>query len=171
MAKTKAKQDQAPDRRPITDLQAERLSALTDLSVKDLAGLSVAELSEKFKFRIDPALLCLRRICGRVVKKDPAHGVEYPVPFATVHRHSRHRHLWPILCLRAVLGSGLDFAVAPRAYLFPRHLHQAKDPGHIGRAAAGTPDHPPAATTAGPTSFPAKRGRHGATAGRGVGRA
>lgn len=85
MATTEAKQNLAPDRQPITNLQAERLAALTDLSVNELAGLCVAEISEKFKFRIDPALLCFRRICGRVVKKDPATGVEYPVPFATVH--------------------------------------------------------------------------------------
>ena len=74
-----------PDRRPLTQLQANRLSALTDVKAEELSGLSIMDISEKYKFRIDPGLLCLRRICGRVVKTDPVTGNEYPVPFATVH--------------------------------------------------------------------------------------
>ncbi len=77
--------DLPPDRRPITKIQAQRLSALTDVSVEKLRGLNVAEISEKYKFRIDPELLCFRRICGQVVKTDPGTGEQYPVPFATVH--------------------------------------------------------------------------------------
>jgi len=85
MAKNKREQGLAPDRQPITALQAKRLAALTDVKAQELTGLSIAEISEKYKYRIDPGLLCLRRICGQVVKKDPATGEEYPVPFATVH--------------------------------------------------------------------------------------
>lgn len=75
----------APDRRPITQAQAQRLSALTGVSTNEVAGLTVVELAEKLRWRIDPQLFLFRRICGRVVKKDPVTGVEYPVPFATVH--------------------------------------------------------------------------------------
>lgn len=74
-----------PDQRPLTELQGKRLAELTGLSARDLTGLPVAEIQEKFKWQIDPELLLFRRICGQVVKKDPATGVEYPVPFATVH--------------------------------------------------------------------------------------
>ncbi|MFE4106303.1 hypothetical protein [Almyronema epifaneia] len=74
-----------PDRQPLNKLQSQRLAALSELSVKEIAGLSVAEISEKFRWRIDPELLLFRRLCGRVVKQDPDTGAEYPVPFATVH--------------------------------------------------------------------------------------
>lgn len=36
-----------PDRQPISQLQAQRLAALTDLSIEDLAGNSIADISEK----------------------------------------------------------------------------------------------------------------------------
>ena len=74
----------APDERKLTSLQTKRLSAMTGVSAKELTGVTVAELSDRFKWRIDPNLLFFRRICGRVVKKDPNTGIEYPVPFATV---------------------------------------------------------------------------------------
>jgi hypothetical protein len=72
------------DRVKLTALQAERLSAMSDVSVKELAGLSIAEIGDKFRYHLDPMLLTHRRVCGIVVKKDPVTGVEYPVPYATV---------------------------------------------------------------------------------------
>lgn len=66
-------------------MQAQRLARLTGLNAKELAGASVADLSEKLRWQIDPELLLFRRICGRVIKRDPVTGAEYPVPFATVH--------------------------------------------------------------------------------------
>ncbi len=82
-----AKKDQnaTPDRRPITELQAKHLAAISGVTVKEIVGKTIAELSDKFKWRIDPELLFFRRICGQVVKRDPVTGVELPVPFATVH--------------------------------------------------------------------------------------
>jgi hypothetical protein len=74
----------APDRRQLTELQALRLGALSGIEPKELAGVVHADLSEKFKWRIDPELLFMRRVCGQVVKRDPSTGVDYPVPFATV---------------------------------------------------------------------------------------
>lgn len=74
----------APDHRKLTGKQATRLGALADIAHKELAGLTVAEVGEKLKWRVDPELLFFRKICGKVVKKDPVTGVEYPVPFATV---------------------------------------------------------------------------------------
>jgi hypothetical protein len=74
-----------PDRVKLTPLQAQRLAGVAGLSAKELTGLTTAEIADKFKFRIDPQILFFRRVCGRVVKKDPVTGVEYPVPFATVH--------------------------------------------------------------------------------------
>lgn len=78
-------QDMTPDSRPIAQIQADRLAAISGLDAKELVGSSVLEITEKFRWRIAPELLLFRRICGRVVKKDPVTGVAYPVPFATVH--------------------------------------------------------------------------------------
>lgn len=74
-----------PDQIKLTLLQAERLGAMSDVPADELVGLNVAQIGEKFRFRIDPMLLFFRRVCGRVVKKDPVSGIEFPVPYATVH--------------------------------------------------------------------------------------
>jgi len=60
-----------PDQIRLTALQAERLGALSDVSSKELAGLTVAQISDKFRFRIDPLHLSFRKVCGVVVKHDP----------------------------------------------------------------------------------------------------
>lgn len=77
--------DPVPDLRPLTEIQANRLAALTGLNAKNLIGKNVAALRDTLRWQIDLELLLFRRICGRVVKRDPATGEEYPVPFATVH--------------------------------------------------------------------------------------
>jgi hypothetical protein len=76
--------DITPDRRKLNTLQAQRLGEMARIDAKQLVGQTVAELSEKFKWQIDPEHFFFRKVCGQVVKKDPATGVEYPVPFATV---------------------------------------------------------------------------------------
>lgn len=76
---------EAPDRRKLTKTQAKRLAELSGLDAKDLAGQTVATILEKHRWIIDPPLVLFRKICGQVVRKDPVTGVEYPVPFATVH--------------------------------------------------------------------------------------
>ncbi len=76
---------EAPDQAPLTKSQASRLSSLTGIAASEFAGLSVSEISTRFRWQIDPEWLFFRRICGKVVKKDPATGVEYSVPFATVY--------------------------------------------------------------------------------------
>ncbi len=79
------KQNISPDKIKITAMQAERLGALNNISAKELVGLTVVELSDKFRFQIDPMSLFFRKVCGKVVKKDPVSGIEYPVPYATVY--------------------------------------------------------------------------------------
>ena len=74
-----------PDAVPLTKRQSERLALLSGLEAGKLHKLPVAELAKKFRWEIDPELLLFRRICGQVVKTDPATGIEYPVPHATVH--------------------------------------------------------------------------------------
>jgi hypothetical protein len=74
-----------PDQLPLTKSQAKRLSGLTGINAKEFVGHSVSELAATHRFLIDPELFLFRRICGKVVKKDPVTGVEYPVPFANVY--------------------------------------------------------------------------------------
>ncbi len=85
MAERKRRPSTNPDQVPLTKLQAERLSAMTGASVKELAGVRPAELSDEIKWSIDPLHWLYRRVCGRVVKHDPITGNDYPVPNATVH--------------------------------------------------------------------------------------
>ena len=80
----KADREPNPDLRPLNGLQAQRLAAITGLNAKELAGQTVAQLSDKLRWRVDPELFFFRKVCGQVVKKDPVSGIEYPVPFATV---------------------------------------------------------------------------------------
>lgn len=76
---------QTPDRKPLTASQAKRLAAVTNLNSIELTGLSVAEISDKYRWQIDPNLLLFRRICGQVVRWDTVTGQSQPVPNATVH--------------------------------------------------------------------------------------
>ena len=72
--KKAAAPEPAPDQRPLTKLQAERLSAMSGISARELAGATVAQISEKYRWTIDWELLLFRRVCGKVVKRDPVTG-------------------------------------------------------------------------------------------------
>lgn len=74
-----------PDSVRLTERQVVRLSAMTGIDAADLGKQTIAGIAEKFRWSIDPELLLFRRVCGQVVKKDPVSGIDYPVPFATVH--------------------------------------------------------------------------------------
>ncbi len=84
-AQPQSRTDLAPDKVPLTESQATRLSALTGIDASRLKGFSVAEISSEFRWQIDPNLFLFTRVCGKVVKQDPATGVQYPVPFANVY--------------------------------------------------------------------------------------
>jgi hypothetical protein len=73
---TRKEQTDKPDEMPLTQLQAERLSAMTRLPVKELVGVRPADLADRVKWHIDPHLWGYRRVCGRVVKRDPVTGVD-----------------------------------------------------------------------------------------------
>ena len=73
-----------PDKVALTSIQMQRLSGLTGVSAAELKG-SVADLAQRFQWRIDPRWFLFERVCGQVVRTDPATGMSLPVPFATVH--------------------------------------------------------------------------------------
>ncbi len=73
-----------PDERPLVPLQAARLSALTGLPASEFENHAPAALAERLRWVIDPELWLFRRVCGQVVKTDPATGADLPVANATV---------------------------------------------------------------------------------------
>jgi hypothetical protein len=80
-----SRRSEPPDELPLNRIQAERLSQMTGASIKDLIGTRPIDLSNEIKWAIDPLHWFYRRVCGRVVKKDPVTGAQYGVPHATVH--------------------------------------------------------------------------------------
>jgi hypothetical protein len=74
-----------PDAVPLTPSQLTRLSQVADINVEEIRGASVRDLTDKLKWKINPALFFMQQVCGKVVKTDPVTGLDLPVPFATVH--------------------------------------------------------------------------------------
>ncbi len=118
MAKTGASESRPPDESPLTERQAAYLARLANLDAKQLKGLSIAKAHDLVRWRVDPALLFFRRICGKVVKLNPATGEYEPVPNATVHVEDtdcsflgffpvENPYFWffPIRCRREVLAT------------------------------------------------------------------
>jgi hypothetical protein len=81
----KSRTQLAPDKTPLTESQATILGSLTGIDASKLQGHSIAEISTEYRWQIDPNLLLFVRVCGQVVKQDPATGGFDPVPFATVY--------------------------------------------------------------------------------------
>jgi hypothetical protein len=73
-----------PDKRPVGALQAARLSGLTGIPASEFEGHAIPKLAERLRWVVDPDLWLFRRVCGQVVKTDPATGAQFPVPHATV---------------------------------------------------------------------------------------
>jgi hypothetical protein len=122
-----------PDKVKLTKISAARLSALTGVEADALAGRTVAELRDKFEWRIDPELLLFRRICGRVVKHDPVSGDDWGVPGATVHVYDTDFNLfgyfpidwpygwyWPYFWRREEIGHAVTDACGRFCVWIPR---------------------------------------------------
>ena len=109
----KIKKMTPPDTVRLTERQAKRLSALSGVDARELGELTIASISEKYRWTIDPELLLFRRVCGQVVKKDPVSGIDYPVPFATVHVEDTDCSFLGFFPLEN-----------PWAWLFPIHCHR-----------------------------------------------
>jgi hypothetical protein len=74
-----------PDQRPISRAQADYLAEIAEVPAEKLVGRPIAELADVLRWKIDPELLLFRRVCGRVVRRDPGTGIIQGVPNATVH--------------------------------------------------------------------------------------
>jgi len=83
--KPKQAESLPPDQMPLTKKQAMRLSAVSGVAVKELAGFTVAELSERLRWPRRFRAAALPPHLRRVVKRDPVTGVLHPVPLPTVH--------------------------------------------------------------------------------------
>src|SRR5262245_60562946 len=75
----------APDQVVLNRIQVSRLAKLTGLPAAELSDRSIASLSERYRWTVNPIWFLFERVCGRVVKVDPGTGVKYPVPGATVN--------------------------------------------------------------------------------------
>ena len=119
--------------RPLTERQVLHLSALTGKATEALLGLSIAEIQQKFRFEFDLSILLFRRVCGKVVKTDPATGEEYPLPFATVHVEGSDCNLlaysppegqwlwfYPLSCQREQVASTVTDQCGNFCVLIPR---------------------------------------------------
>jgi hypothetical protein len=80
----KTKEISNPGERELNRLQVERFASLTDLPTDEIAGASIATLTERLEWRVDPWWFLFVRVCGQVVKVDPVTGLKYPVAGATV---------------------------------------------------------------------------------------
>ena len=122
----KSRTQLAPDKAPLTESQATILGSLTGIDASKLKGLSVSEIATQYQWQIDPNFLLFVRVCGQVVKLDPATGNYEPVPFATVYAEETTCSLlgyfpigppwawfFPFLCAGAVSG-GIQHALARR---------------------------------------------------------
>ncbi len=74
-----------PDQRELGGIQAKRLADISGLPAEKLKGRKIVDLVDELRWRIDPHLFLFRRVCGRVVKRNPATGELEGVPNATVH--------------------------------------------------------------------------------------
>jgi len=117
-AQRETRDELSPELIPLTKLQAERLSAITGESLKELYDQRPIDLMERLKWRIDPQLWRYQRVCGRVVKRDPVSGTLYGVPNATVlvedtdcsfvfyaPKASKFTWLYPFRCRREVIAT------------------------------------------------------------------
>lgn len=117
MAKAESREQFNPEARKLTKIQTDWLASQGGVSKADLKGATLGDLRDRLRFVIDPELFLFRRVCGRVVKRDPATGEEWGVPNATVHvedtdysflgffpSSSEHFWLWPLLGHREEVG-------------------------------------------------------------------
>jgi hypothetical protein len=74
-----------PDEIKLNGIQAQRFATMANVSVKEVAGLTIAALNEKYKWIIDPNLFLFQWVCGQVVRWDDASGSYLPCPYCTVH--------------------------------------------------------------------------------------
>lgn len=127
------KERRRPEETVLTNIQQKRLSLLTGVDEKEISGKTIAQLSDELKWRIDPQLFFFKKICGKVVKKDPVTGVEYPVPFATVNVQDTDcnqiiyhpvKHPWswhfPLFCHKEIIATTTTDACGNFCVWIPR---------------------------------------------------
>ncbi len=105
--------NEAPDEQKLKSIQIKRLGSMADVEREEIHGLTIAQASERLKWRIDPELFLFRKVCGKVVKRDPVTGAEHPVPFATVYVEDTDCHF-----------IGYFPSPWPWGWFFPLHCHR-----------------------------------------------
>jgi hypothetical protein len=84
MAKSPSDRAPRPDEQVLTETRARWLSKQTSIPLGELRDKRLEEVHELIRPHFDPISLLFRKVCGRVVKRDPVSGEERGVPNATV---------------------------------------------------------------------------------------
>jgi hypothetical protein len=74
-----------PNNGPVTMSQASRLARLSGLPIEELTGQPLSDVERKLSWILAPELLGLRKISGRVVRRNFETRALEPIPNATVH--------------------------------------------------------------------------------------
>jgi len=69
----------------VTKTQAERLAKLSGVPFDQMFGQTLFEIHRRLHGILDPELLILRKVSGRVVRRNLATGALEPIPQVTVH--------------------------------------------------------------------------------------
>lgn len=125
-----------PDERKITERQATYLAQVSGVEREKILARPVGQLEEILKWKLDPTLFFFRRVCGRVVRKDPITGVLQGVPNATVHVEDTDCSFlgffpvegpfywwwwfWPVFCRREELATTMTDECGRFCVLIPR---------------------------------------------------
>ena len=84
-AKSPAVKQVPPDQVKLNRIQAQRFAQLANVPLKEIEGHTLAQLSDKYKWVVDPDWFLFQWVCGQVVRWDATTGTYRPVPNATVH--------------------------------------------------------------------------------------
>lgn len=97
--------DQLLDRQ-VNQRETKRLAAMSELATDDFAEPPMRKVRDVLADRGRSFLMGLRRICGRVVKRDPLTGELLAVPGATVEVQfdRRRRALRPEISISSTYG-------------------------------------------------------------------
>lgn len=72
------------EKRPLRESQIAFLSAEASIPRAEIADLTVGDIADRLERHIDPRWFASRKVCGRVVQRDPVTGELRGVPGATV---------------------------------------------------------------------------------------
>ena len=135
MAQKKDRKDGLIEKRKLTSSQVTFLAQETSLAVDKIKDLQVVDVADKLGAYLDPYWLFNRKVCGRVVQRDPLTGELKGVPGATVEVQDTDCSGWfrkiggfswfyPFLCTRETLAIAVTDECGYFCIWIPRWLSE-----------------------------------------------